>query len=249
MNYILMILFLFYIGSIFGWVLELFFRRIINEDKKWVNPGFLVGPYLPLYGFGLTVLFLLASLESYIPIANEIIRKTLLFIVMAVMMTVLEYIAGIIFIKKMKVKLWDYSDMWGNIQGIICPIYSMFWAVLGAVYYLLVHNYVVILLDNIFASIALVFAVGMFYGFFIIDLAYSLQLMVKIRRFAKEHDIVVKLEELKLNIIKSKEEAKRKWKLVFALSSNSTISEHLQKYRETVKKLEKEIKKLNIKRQ
>ena len=243
MNYVLLLLFLFYIGSVFGWILELIYRRMINQEHKWVNPGFLVGPYLPLYGFGLTFLFLIACTEGHIPIANEIIKKIVLFAIMAVMMTVLEYIAGVIFIKKMKIKLWDYSGMWGNIQGIICPLYSVFWAILGAIYYLFLHSHIIKIVNDIFSSTALALGVGVFYGFFIIDLVYSLQLMVKIRSFAKEHDIVIKMQELKLNIVNSKEEAKRKWKLLFALSSHSTISAHLNKYRETAKKLELKIKK------
>ena len=52
MNIILVLAFLFYIGSIAGWVLELFFRKIVCSEHKWINPGFLTGPYLPLYGFG-----------------------------------------------------------------------------------------------------------------------------------------------------------------------------------------------------
>ena len=245
MNYILMILFLFYIGSIFGWVLELFFRRIISKERKWVNPGFLIGPYLPLYGFGLTTLFLLACCEVYIPIESAVLRKAILFLVMALMMTVLEYMAGLIFIKKMKVKLWDYSNMRGNIQGIICPLYSFFWAVLGAIYYLCLHSYVAEILKDIFNSTLLAFMVGIFYGFFIIDLVYSLQLMVKIRTFAKENRIVVKLEEFKMNIIKNAEEKKKKWKFIFTLPSNSSMTSQLQKYNETRKKLEAEIKKIS----
>ena len=50
MNMFLTLAFLFFIGSVIGWILELFYRRMISS-KKWINPGFLVGPYLPLYGF------------------------------------------------------------------------------------------------------------------------------------------------------------------------------------------------------
>ena len=46
--------FLFMFGSVAGWVLELFFRRIFSM-KKWINPGFLNGPYLPMYGFGTVI--------------------------------------------------------------------------------------------------------------------------------------------------------------------------------------------------
>ena len=51
MTVFLQIVFIFYLGSTFGWTIELFFRRIVH--KKWVNPGFLIGSYLPIYGFGL----------------------------------------------------------------------------------------------------------------------------------------------------------------------------------------------------
>ena len=42
---------LFFIGSVFGWVLELLFRKFFsgtNPEHRWINPGFCVGPYLPL---------------------------------------------------------------------------------------------------------------------------------------------------------------------------------------------------------
>ena len=49
MEIFLNLAFLFFIGSILGWILELFFRKFIST-KRWINPGFLTGPYLPIYG-------------------------------------------------------------------------------------------------------------------------------------------------------------------------------------------------------
>ena len=63
MNIFLTIAFLFAVGSILGWCLEVLFRHFVTH--KWLNPGFLIGPYLPLYGFSLSVLYLLARLEPY----------------------------------------------------------------------------------------------------------------------------------------------------------------------------------------
>ena len=51
----------------------------------------------------------------------------------------IEYFAGLIFIKGMHVKLWDYSDEKFNIQGIICPKFTFFWYLLSAIYYFLIH--------------------------------------------------------------------------------------------------------------
>ena len=109
MNLFLTLAFLFCIGSVLGWGLEVLFRRFFSAHH-WVNPGFLVGPYLPLYGSSLCILYLLAMLEPLIPVENAWGRKLLLFVLMALAITLVEYIAGLIFIRGMKIKLWDYSE-------------------------------------------------------------------------------------------------------------------------------------------
>ena len=44
MSFALTLAFLFFIGSLFGWFLELFYRNLCKPRKpgqKWINPGFL----------------------------------------------------------------------------------------------------------------------------------------------------------------------------------------------------------------
>ena len=79
MNFFLTMAYLFFIGSALGWVLELLYRNLTQKKKKWTNPGFCTGPYLPIYGFGLCVLYLLASLERFNLIANPFWNKAILF--------------------------------------------------------------------------------------------------------------------------------------------------------------------------
>ena len=129
MNIFLTLAFLFYIGSLVGWGIEVIFRRFFssaNPQRRWINPGFLTGPYLPLYGFSLCVLYLLAQMEGVLPIQNLFVRKLMLFALMALVVTGVEYITGLIFIKGLHTKLWDYSTQWGNIGGIICPKFTFF---------------------------------------------------------------------------------------------------------------------------
>ena len=155
---------------------------------------------------------------------------------MAVAMTVIEYIAGIIFIKGMKIKLWDYSDEWGNIGGIICPKFSFFWAVLGAVYYFLIHPYILGALDWLSNNLAFSFVVGLFFGVLLVDFGYSMKLTARIRKFADDHDIVVKYEQLKETVRKSAEERKEKAKFMFSFRSEHNLAEQLEKYFERIKK-------------
>ena len=73
MNLFLTLAFLFFIGATTGWVIEVLFRRFLssaNPERKWINPGFCTGPYLPLYGVGLCLLYLIASLEQYSFVKN-----------------------------------------------------------------------------------------------------------------------------------------------------------------------------------
>ena len=139
---ILVILFLFFIGCVMGWCIEVIFRKFIsksNPSHKWINPGFLIGPYLPLYGSGLVVLYLLSLIHIDAVDSHPVLQKILVILIMTIAMTVVEYIAGRIFIIGMNIKLWDYSDEWGNIQGIICPRFSFFWGVIAALYYFFLH--------------------------------------------------------------------------------------------------------------
>ena len=219
---------LFFVGSVLGWVLELLFRNIVHKNKKWVNPGFCTGPYLPIYGFGLCTLYLLASLEKYGMITNPLLNKLVLFAAMAVGMTLIEYIAGLFCLKYFKVMLWDYSNLWGNIQGLICPLFSFFWALLGAVYYFFVHPYVLGALDWLSRNLAFSFFIGMFFGVFLIDFAHSAQLVSKLRKFAEENDVVVRYEALKLSIRQNQERAKEKYHFFRPFHSQQPLGEHLR---------------------
>jgi len=234
MNILLKLAFLFFIGSLVGWCIELVYRKFFgsyNPEHKWVNPGFLVGPYLPLYGTGLCILFLLARIDVSF-IKYPMMQKAILFTVMAFAMTVIEYITGLVFIKKMKVRLWDYTNRWGNIQGIICPLFSFFWAVLGAIYYFTIDCYMLDALEWLSCNLAFTFFIGFFYGVFCIDVAYSMNIMDKIRRFADEHELVIKIEILQSYIRTAKEKGKEKARFIFAFKSRYQFREHLEKYLE-----------------
>ena len=61
--------------------------------------------------------------------------------------------------------------------------------------------------------------IGFFYGVFTVDVVYSLNLMTKIRKFAKESKFIVRLENLQQQVRKASEENKEK--IHFWLSTKS----------------------------
>lgn len=240
MNFFLTMAYLFFIGSVLGWVLELVFRNLVHKSTTWINPGFCTGPYLPIYGFGLCTLYLLASLENRNLVADPFWNKALLFAAMAMGMTAIEYAAGLFCLKVFKVRLWDYSDLWGNIQGIICPIFSLAWAVLGAMYYFLIHPHILEGLEWLSRNLAFSFFIGMFFGVFLIDVAHSGQLVLKLKKFAEENRVVLAFEGIKGHLRDRLLENQGRYRFFAPFRSERPLGEHLKEMVELIEKQRKE---------
>lgn len=239
MKFFLVITFLFFAGSIIGWGIELVFRRFFsknNPERKWINPGFLTGPYLPLYGFSLVILFLLTFIDVSF-IENPYLQKAVLFCLMALCITLFEYIAGMIFIVGMKIRLWDYSKNWGNIKGIICPQFTFYWWLLSATYYFFIHPQILEWLYWFVNHIEFSFVVGFFYGVFTIDVCYSLRIMTRIRRFARENEVIIHLTELQQQIRQKNDENKEKLHFWLTMKSEQLpLVDHLKQALERIGK-------------
>ena len=208
MKYLVIISTLFVIGSLFGWLIELFFRRFVSQ-KKWVNPGFLVGPYLPIYGFGVAVLYGVSNIPLGITITwvDVIVR----ILIIEVGMTLIEFIAGLIFIKKFGIKLWDYSNRKGNIMGIICPTFSLIWLAVGSLYYFLLNPVLVQGITWISENLIYTYFIGVVIGAMIVDFSYSVHLATKVRQFKELQDL--RFEEFKKEFKKKVNSLKFKDKL------------------------------------
>ena len=240
MNVFLTLTYLFFIGSVSGWVLELFFRKLFsssNPEHKWINPGFCTGPYLPIYGFGLCTLYLLALLGGKTGLDGSIQGRALLFLGMAISMTLIEYIGGLLLLKGAKIRLWDYSNRRGNIQGLICPLFSFFWALLGAAYYFLIHPHILTALAWLSENLAFSFVIGLFFGVFLVDMASSAHWVSRVKAFANENDVIVKVENLKAHIHAAQERASARVHFFFAFRSERPLAEHLREAHEAMEKI------------
>jgi uncharacterized protein len=119
---ILEYVFLFLFFSFIGWLLEVVFRSF--QARAFVNPGFLKGPYLPIYGTAALILTVCAvHLEgSNLPV------KILIYLFVT---TGLEFITGFIFEGCLHIPLWDYSDQQFKIKNYVCLQFSIYWLVLA----------------------------------------------------------------------------------------------------------------------
>lgn len=205
MKYLVIVSTLFVIGSLLGWCIELFFRRYVSQ-KKWMNPGFLTGPYLPIYGFGVILLYGLSNIP--LGIDNGFAEVLIRIVIIGVAMTLDEFIAGLIFIKGFKIKLWDYSNRKGNIMGIICPIFSLIWLAVGSLYYFLLNPFLVQSISWISENLIYTYFVGGVVGAMVVDFAYSIHLATKLKEFKEYRDL--RFEEFKKELKKKLDSLKSK---------------------------------------
>lgn len=101
---------LFIIYAMIGWCIEIINGLI--QTKKFVNRGFLIGPYCPIYGVGGILITLLLSKYYDDP--------TVLFFMGIAVCGILEYLTSYIMEKFFKARWWDYSKRKFNINGRIC---------------------------------------------------------------------------------------------------------------------------------
>ncbi len=228
MDFIFKLLVVFIICATFGYLLEVVYRSI--KLKRLINPGFLVGFCLPIYGVGGVILYLLCLIDlSFIPYKS--LQVICLVVIATIIMTLIEYIAGTISIKVFKNKLWDYSDRWGNIQGVICPLFSFVWGLCCLGFYFLVFPWIGTLAEAVSESFVGVFFVGIYYGIFAVDLCYSLNVLSKIRTYSIKIKELINFENFKKAIAEKYATKKGKSSSVFSFKLYTRISHFLENHR------------------
>lgn len=186
-------LFIFALFSIVGWILELVYRSLTT--KKLVNPGFMSGCVVPLYGMGAIILNLVCILISK---SNFEYKIFLVFIIATLLLTILEFICGFICLKYFHLRLWDYKRFKINYKGFVCLEFSLIWGLLGLLYYLVIYPSIDTFCLNFINSNLGIFLLGIFLGIFIIDLSVSIKLLNRLIMYAKEIKENINIEKLKL---------------------------------------------------
>lgn len=115
------LLWLFFVYSFLGWVLETVVAAI--KQKRFVNRGLINGPLCVLYGVTAVV----------ITINGQEVGIFWLFIGSMIYAAVTEWIAGRLIEKIWHERWWDYSGIRWNLDGYICFPIALFWGILGVV--------------------------------------------------------------------------------------------------------------------
>lgn len=110
-------LFYFLIYSFLGWCVEVCYATL--NTRKFINRGFLNGPYCPIYGVGvMTIIYFVFPLKN---------NMFILFIASMILTSILEFLTGFVLEKIFHYRWWDYSDVPFNLCGYICLKFSIIW--------------------------------------------------------------------------------------------------------------------------
>lgn len=186
-------LFIFAVFSILGWILELVYRSLAT--KKLVNPGFMSGCVVPLYGMGAIILDFVSILIFNL---NYNYKVLIMFFASLCLLTLLEFIFGFVSLKYFHVRLWDYRKRKINYKGFVCLEFAVVWGLLGVLYYLCVYPYIDGISTWFINSNIGIFILGIFLGIFIIDLSMSIKLFNRLVKYAKEIHENINIEKIKL---------------------------------------------------
>ena len=119
----------FFIYSFLGWCTEVAYATV--KERRFVNRGFLNGPWCPIYGVGVSAVVTL--LDGF--------RDSLLLLYLSslVLVTLIEGMTGVIMDKIFHHKWWDYTGLPLNIGGYVCLLFSVVWGVACVVIVKAVH--------------------------------------------------------------------------------------------------------------
>lgn len=121
---------LFMLYSIFGWICE----EIVTFDPKkgFINRGFLLGPYCPIYGFSAIFMTILL---------NKFSNSLAIFSLALIICSTVEYLSSYVMEKLFNARWSDYSKKPFNINGRICLKNALCFGVMGLILIKVVDPY------------------------------------------------------------------------------------------------------------
>ena len=185
---------LFFIYSFLGWLMESVGDSI--KKKKFINRGFLIGPYCPIYGTG--VLLITILLRKY----NDDIWIT--FFMSLLICGTLEYMTSYIMEKIFKARWWDYSQRKFNINGRICLETLIPFGIAGTFIIYIANPFFLKYIEMI-PVMAMHIITGILLTLYSIDVIVSFKIILNLKEMSREFkDNTIEISDKVKKIIRKK---------------------------------------------
>ena len=217
----LFLMFMFY--SIAGWLMELIVTY--PTIKKFINRGFFIGPYCPIYGIGVLGITLFLSKYMEHPIG--------LFFLIIFLCSTLEYLTSLVMEKLFDARWWDYSDKLLNIDGRVCLTNSLAFGFLGSIALYYINPFVESLINSFSVVLINILSITLFV-IFLIDMIISFNIMNKLKDTIKllDKDNTIELKN-KINEIFSNNVLMRRIKNAFP--NYKPLIKKIKKFKDKIK--------------
>ena len=172
---------IFIIYAFLGWCTEVAYAAV--DTGKFVNRGFLNGPYCPIYGCGIVIVVSILT-----PIKDNLF---ILFFGSLLLTTVLEFLTGFLLEKIFHNKWWDYSDYPFNIKGYVCLKFSLYWG-LACTFVMDIIHPMIYKLISILPFVAGVIILLVIMVIFTTDIVISVLTILKLNQRLKSMDDIAK---------------------------------------------------------
>lgn len=190
------LLYYFALYSFGGWCVEVIYA--FYQNHRFVNRGFLFGPFCPMYGFGALILIVILK-----PAEHNLL---LFFILAFVFISVLEYFTGFLLEKAFKTTWWDYSEDFLNIKGRVCLSFSIIWGVGSVIFIKFVHPFVNGNVKFIHTNVGIL-VLNILFFYLIIDFIATMVSIVRLNTLLSQiYDVYIEFKNKLDNIKDSKSE-------------------------------------------
>lgn len=173
----------FFIYSFLGWMFECVV--IAFQEKNLENRGFIKGPFCTIYGAGALGVYYLLE-----PLSDNLLA---LFIVGALLATLLEVVMAKLMTYLFGYFWWDYNNRPFNYRGVICLESSICWGAMTVATFIFFQPFIESVVDVYYPSIGKIVAVAVLV-LYCVDFSTSFYKAWNDRGIYKQDDI----EELEL---------------------------------------------------
>lgn len=223
---------LFFIYSFLGWLMESVKLSIPN--KKFINRGFLIGPYCPIYGTG--VLLITILLRKY---TDDIL---ITFFMSLLICGILEYLTSYAMEKLFRARWWDYSQRKFNINGRICLETLVPFGIAG-IFITYIANPFFLKYIDMMPNMVMHVLTGTFVAIYITDMILSFKIIMNLKDMSRQFkDNTVEISEKVKKIIKKKYRLYRRLVNAFPRIKENVLYEKWEEIKQRVEESKEEIR-------
>lgn len=121
----------FLLYSVIGFVLESSLFKIVSMER---HSGILYGPITIVYGIGAILIILIDRYILSKIRVNKILKILISFLVIAFILTLIEFTGGHLINIFFNIDMWDYSSYFLHFGKYVCLRYFIIWGLLGIIF-------------------------------------------------------------------------------------------------------------------